>query len=248
MFSDGDRDRIRSLVLDIARNDPRVVAGAIIGSFATGRADRWSDLDLAFAAAEDADPVAVLDDWAAQLAQSESAVELFDLASGSAIYRVFLLPGALQVDVSVRPEADFLPKGAGFELVFGSARELDPGTPSAVGDLFGWAVVFALHARACIARGRLWQGALAIDSVRQRLLAIECDRRGLPTSYGRGFDDLPADLCDRYQATMVARVEASALRRALAALASELNGVREELGLGGDHLEADLHELRDWAS
>ena len=49
MFSVDDRERVRDRVLEWASSDPRIVAGAVVGSMAQGERDRWSDLDLTFA-------------------------------------------------------------------------------------------------------------------------------------------------------------------------------------------------------
>jgi len=43
-------------VLALARNDPRVVAGALLASLTQG-GDRWSDLDLTFGVDGDVAPV-----------------------------------------------------------------------------------------------------------------------------------------------------------------------------------------------
>jgi len=43
---------VRERLLELARADPRVVAGAAVGGTVTGASDRWSDLDLTFAIAE----------------------------------------------------------------------------------------------------------------------------------------------------------------------------------------------------
>jgi len=53
VFEIGDRDRVRDRVLELASSDPRVVAGAAIGSLAHDQGDQWSDLDLMFAVADD---------------------------------------------------------------------------------------------------------------------------------------------------------------------------------------------------
>src|ERR671937_761074 len=47
VFTAEYRDRVRNHVLALAESDPRVVAGAAVGSL-TGQGDRWSDLDLTF--------------------------------------------------------------------------------------------------------------------------------------------------------------------------------------------------------
>ena len=103
MFSVEDRNHIRDHVLQLAASDARVVAGAVVGSLALSEGDRWSDLDLTFAVAEDAPLPDVLEDWTRDLVKEFDAVHLFDLPSGASIYRVFLLPGCLQFDLSFTP-------------------------------------------------------------------------------------------------------------------------------------------------
>jgi len=44
---------VRDRVLEFASSDQRVVAGAVVGLLALGDGDRWSDLDLTFAVADD---------------------------------------------------------------------------------------------------------------------------------------------------------------------------------------------------
>src|SRR3954468_10925427 len=107
MFSISDRDRVRDRVLELAASDARVVAGAIVGSLAHGGGDRWSDLDLTFAVADNLPLQEVLADWMLSLVEEFNAVHLFDLPSGASIYRVFLLPGCLQFDLSFTPAAKF---------------------------------------------------------------------------------------------------------------------------------------------
>src|SRR5262249_5897242 len=103
LFTVEERDRIRARLLEIAHADPRVVAGADVGSLATGRGDRWSALALTFGLAEDASAGDLLADWSRDLEFEFGAVALFDLPFLSTIYRVFLFPGNLQVDLSFTP-------------------------------------------------------------------------------------------------------------------------------------------------
>jgi predicted nucleotidyltransferase len=51
MFAIEDRDRIRDTLIEKARQDPQIVAAAVVGSTVTG-GDRWSDLDLTLGVAE----------------------------------------------------------------------------------------------------------------------------------------------------------------------------------------------------
>lgn len=53
MFSVEERDAARAFVVRMASDDSRITAGALVGSFARGAEDRWSDLDLTFAVADD---------------------------------------------------------------------------------------------------------------------------------------------------------------------------------------------------
>ncbi|HZA83588.1 MAG TPA: hypothetical protein VFC13_19320, partial [Actinomycetes bacterium] len=132
--------------------------------------DRFSDLDLSFGIADHVPVAEVLNAWTRTLIDQLDAVHLADLQRGPTTYRVFLFPDALQVDLSMTPAAQFRPAGPRFRLLFGTtaagesegstppvAGGLFIPTPPVAGDLFGWGVIYALHARACIERGRLWQ-------------------------------------------------------------------------------------------
>lgn len=74
-----------------------MTAGAVAGSLALSDGDRWSDLDLTFGVSDQIPISDVLEDWTLQLVQAFQAVKLFDLPSGTSIYRVFLLPGCSAV-------------------------------------------------------------------------------------------------------------------------------------------------------
>src|SRR5256885_499524 len=92
-------------MLQLAEGDERIVAGAAVGSLAVGSGDRFSDLDLTFAVADHVPVAEVLDDWTRRLSDELAAVRLVDLERGPTIYRVFLLPDALQFDLSLTPAA-----------------------------------------------------------------------------------------------------------------------------------------------
>jgi len=209
------RDAVRDRLLEMAHRDARVVAGAAVGALAGGGGDRWSDLDLTFGLADGVSAGSVLADWTAELERSLDAVHLFDLPLQSTIYRVFLLPGSLQVDLSFTPEAEFGALGPRFALLFGTAveRQRPPGVPAP--HLFGLAVHHAVRARFCVERGRLWQGEYWISGVRDQALALACRRRGFEADHGRGFDRLPASLLARAEDAMVRAIERRELPRAL---------------------------------
>ena len=119
MFTAEQRSALRDRLLRLAEQDERVVAAAAVGSLAVDAGDRFSDLDLTFGI-DDRTPVAhVLDDWTRTLVEDLDAVHLADLERDPTTYRVFLLPDALQVDLSMTPAARFRPAGPRFRLLFG---------------------------------------------------------------------------------------------------------------------------------
>src|SRR5215217_5159071 len=214
MFSVSDRDRIHDYVLQLAASDARVVAGAAVGSLALGGGDRWSDLDLTFAVADNVPVPEVLEDWTRNLVQELDAAHLFDLPSGASIYRVFLLPGCLQFDLSFTPAAKFGASGPKFRIIFGTSVEKPYPEPPSAHVLFGYAVHHALRARFCIERGRFWHAEYWISSTRDYALSLACRRRGLPANFGRGFDDLPREVHRVFQNTFVTSLERDELLRA----------------------------------
>jgi hypothetical protein len=215
MFTIQDRERVQGHVLELAAADKRVVAGAVVGSLADTEGDRWSDLDLTFSVSDGVPILDVLADWTRELVDELDAVQLFDLPSGTSIYRVFLLPGCLQFDLSFTPASDFGAIGPRFRLLFGKSGEKPYVGPPDAQELFGYAVHHAVRARVCIERGRLLQAEYWISGVRDYGLSLACRRRDLPARFGRGFDDLPAEVRGRFASALVTSLDRHELIRAL---------------------------------
>ena len=157
----------------------------------------------------------MLEDWTRNLVAEFDAAHLFDLPSGASIYRVFLLPGCLQFDLSFTPASQFGASGPKFRMIFGSSVEKPHSAPPSAHELFGYAVHHALRARFCIERGRYWQAEYWISGARDYGLSLACRRRGLSANYGRGFDDLPPGVRDSYKGALVSTLERDELLRAL---------------------------------
>jgi hypothetical protein len=232
VFTVAQRDALREDMLRLAQDDERIVAGAAVGSLAVDAGDRYSDLDLTFSVVDDVPITDVLRDWTSRLTDEFDAVHLTDVIHGPTTYRVFLLPDALQFDLSVTPAARFRPRGARFRLLFGqTAGGPDVPEPPVAEDLFGWGVIYALHARACIERGRVWQAEHYVGAVRDHALSLACLRRGLPAVQARGFDDLPAETLARLDAARIGSLEPESLRPALAACVRALTAAGSEADL-----------------
>jgi hypothetical protein len=174
----------------------------------------------------------VVNDWTQDLIARFDAIHLFDLPSGPSIYRVFVLPECLQFDLSFTSASQFGALGPKFRLLFGSAVERPWPQPPPAAELFGYAVHHALRARFCIERGRLWHAEYWISGVRDYALALACHRRGLPTSYGRGFDDLPEEVLDQCRGALVRSLDRPELLRALnEAISGLLTEARDTLAV-----------------
>jgi hypothetical protein len=228
MFEIAYRDQVRERVLRLAREDARAIAGAVVGSFALTDGDRWSDLDLTFSVPDDTDLTDVLDDWARALAVEFGSTVLFDLPAGASIYRVFLFPGALQVDLSVTPASQFGARGESFRLLFGKTNAQVPSRSRTPAEMFGMAVHHAVRARVSIERDRTVQAEYWISSLRDEVLALGCQRLGLAPWQARGAHLLPRDLTAILETCLVRSFERAELLRALAASVDALLAERSQ--------------------
>ncbi len=243
LFSPEDRERVRRALLARAEADLRLVAAAVVGSEAEGRVDQFSDIDLTFGVRSGVPVKGVLADWTEAVRHEMDGVDLFDLSVGSTVYRVFLLPGNLQVDLSFSPEFDFGATGPRFRLLFGDAVEKPwTGQPDPR-ELIGLAVHHALRARFAIERERFWLGEYWLSETRHHALSLACVGQGLSAWHGRTVDLLPADLLHRFDETLVGRVEREDLLRALKAAVNLLRDAAEGAGVLSERMEQRLTNL-----
>jgi hypothetical protein len=244
VFTVEERERAQERILELAKSDPRIVAGAAVGSLATGSGDRWSDLDLTFGVAEDTVIADVLEDLTRKVVAAFDAVVLFDLPFESTIYRVFLLPGALQVDLSFTPASDFGARGPRWKLLFGEDIEREHTPPPSAREIFGYAVHEAVRARFCIERGRLWQAVYLIDDLRDHAFALASLRRGLEAAFARDVHQLPEELQASFEDTLVRSLEPEELLRALRAAVAELQREAVDAQDLAEQLEPHLREIQ----
>ena len=214
MFTPDDRELIRGKLLEFASKDGRISGAAITGSAAVHREDRWSDIDLAFGVRDDAEMSNVIADWTAQMYDEFSALHHLDVRSGAWLYRVFILPNTLQVDLAFVPAEEFRALTPTFQLVFGEAKEPQHVAPPLAEHFIGLGWLYALHARSCIARKKLWQAEFMVSSIRDSALALAALRYGFPTAYGRGFDQLPREVTAKFESALVRELEAKEIARA----------------------------------
>ncbi len=234
MFSAESRQRAHDAILAMATDDPRIVGAAAVGGWATEPHDRWSDIDLTFAV--DGSIEDVLTDWTHRIRGDLGASFLFDLPYRSAIFRVFLFPGALQVDLSFWPPADFGPYTPRFRLLFGEARDQEPLPSLDAGHFFGLAAHHAVRARLSIERGRLWQAEHWLRGLREETFKIAAIRHGVEPRELRGADELPSDVLANFGPTLARSLEPGELLRALGAGIDALLAVGDDRDGIGDQL------------
>jgi hypothetical protein len=236
MFNVEDRAAVQARLLELAALDARVVAAAVIGSGAWGEADRFSDIDLGFGVSGPLPPV--IDSWTARMYDSFSAVHHWDLTSGASLYRVFLLPGWLEVDLSFTPAESFGPRGPAFRVVFGQTHESAPAPQPSPDAGMAWHHLW--HARVSLERFRWWQAEHWIGAARGQIVALACARLGHPVAYARGAHLLPESVTRPLEATLVRFLDPAELRRALAATAGALAA---ELSISDPALAARLNPM-----
>ncbi|NEB76493.1 hypothetical protein G3I40_14845 [Streptomyces sp. SID14478] len=215
MFTIEERDRVRTRLLALAEADPDVTGAAVTGSYALDGGDRWSDIDLVLGVRSDVPHT--VEHWTGLLYAEFGALHHWDLAAGAMVYRVFLLPGGLEVDLGFAPREEFAPRGPSWRTVFGTPGAAREPSPPEQGQLAGLGWHHALHARACVERGRLWQAEHWIGALRGQVLALACTRLGLPAAYAKGAHLLPDEVTSALTGTLVRSLEEAELRRALRA-------------------------------
>src|SRR5262245_6626450 len=203
MFTTEQRDYVRDRVLELAKADPRVTAGARSGSISIGAEDEWSDIDIAFGIADGTSLEAVLDDWTELFGREFGALHYWDLRAGPSIYRVFLLPTGLELDVAVTPQQEFGARGPRFRTLFGASRQFYPAPQPDARYLMGLGWHHVLHARASIERGKPWRAEYWISGIRDNVLALACLRLGEDAFFARGVDRLPAEVTGALVDTLV---------------------------------------------
>jgi hypothetical protein len=243
VFTPQERDRIHKQILAWASDDARVVAGAVVGSLAHQPGDRFSDVDLTFGVRNDCPISDVLEDWSRRLIADFEAVRLFDLPAGGALYRVFQLPGCLQLDLSFAPASTFGAMGPQFRLLFGAAVDKPFPPPPDLRQLFGYGVHHVVRARVCIERTRYWQAEYWISGVRDQALTMACVRLCVPSDYGRGFDTLPDAIRTAAVGALVHSTDSTNLLQALKQATDLLLSEGALASVCAPHLAARLSEF-----
>ncbi len=229
MFTVQYREEVLEKIIDKAKQDTRIVSAAVVGSYALGNEDRWSDIDLTFAVREEFTVAEILHSWTEYVLQEFSGVVLFDAVRGNTVYRVYMLPGCLQVDLSFSPEKEFGAVGKNFKLLYGKQFEKPQPKPQANAEIFGLLIHHLVRARFCSERNRLWQAEFWISEARNYALKLACIAHHINPDYARGFDDLPQSVLSLFKETYVKELSKSEILRALQLIITALPNISDEV-------------------
>lgn len=156
----------------------------------------------------------MVEEWTELVAQSGLVVDHLDIRASGVLYQVLLLASTLQVDLSFWPHGQPLAGGAPVDVLFGEFAISPVAVAGALEQShsavrMGW--LYALHLRSALRRGRWWQALWMLQSIRDVVVGLYCQRLDLPQSDGRGVDRLPADLIEGLVRTHPSRVESEQL-------------------------------------
>ena len=244
MFTISYRNEVREKIITKAKADERIVSAAAVGSYAKGTVDQWSDIDLTFGVDESFTIISLLDSWTEYVVQEFSGVFLLDVKRGNTIYRVFVLPGCLQLDLSFSPAKEFGADGPHFHLLYGKKYIKPQPKSQQSNEIFGWMLHHILRARFCVERKRLWQAEYWISEARNYALKLACISRALNTEHGRGFDDLPHEILDLFKTSFITNLNREEFLRVINDIIEALPKISEEVNQMTKTVHNILAELK----
>lgn len=219
IFTPCDRETTLTHVLELGEADQ---AAVLTGSIGSDRADRWSDIDIAFVVADVESSEVVAADWVERFYRELPVAHHYETAFGTTLVRGFLMDNGLEVDLAFTPSVDFTVWGP-VRVIFdrtGSATRAAESpepwspTPNWVGEAgFAWHDV--LHACLAVIRYKPWQALFYLQRVRNRTLSLASERHGFEADEFKHVDELPSAERDPLLATLVGDLDRSSLIRAI---------------------------------
>jgi len=246
MFSEEFREDVRNKVLNKAEQDKRIVSAAIVGSYAQNKEDQFSDIDLTFGISEQYTVSELLQSWTEYVMHEYGAIVLFDVQRCNTVYRVFMLPGCLQLDLSFSPEKHFGATGQSFRLLYGKHYEKKQPSCQTKDELLGWVIHHLVRARFCVERNRLWQAEFWLSEARDYILKIACLENGLNPDCARGVDDLPIHILNSLSSSFITSLRREEILIGIHFLSSSLEIVMGNRNPMPNNLNSILNELENF--
>lgn len=237
-----EREQIQNFIIKLAKSDNRISDAAIVGSQSIGNNDKWSDIDLTFGVKNNVPITNLLIDWTEILKNKYQAFCLFDVSYKTSVYRVFLFPNCLQVDISFTPSPDFGAITPKFKLLFGKSNPKQQKSLPNMQELYGHAVHHALRARFSIERNRFWQAVYWLNTFRDCVLTLACIEYGLNPFDGRGLDNLPLEIKKMFTKSLSFNLTKEGLKHSLKIIVSGLLIITENM----PNLKTDVNNQLKW--
>lgn len=159
------------------------------------------------------------------------------------MYRVFILPGCLQLDLSFSPAKEFGAMGKHFKLLYGEQYEKpQPELPSA-DELYGWLIHHLIRARFSFERNRFWQAEFWLSEARDYALKLACIANGLNPDYGRGFDDLPEEILSLLNNSFISALNQNEISRVIKNIITALPNISDKVAKLSEQMNYTLSEL-----
>lgn len=215
MYSKEERDEIQNSIIALAQKDNRIKDCAIVGSESIGKHDKWSDIDLTFGIDDETEISQILSEWNAIMFANFNANVLFDVEYKESIYRVYLLPNALQVDLSFTPTQNFGAITNAFKLIFGKANHRQHKPEPELSSILGYSILYALKSRCAIEREKYWQAIFYLDKFRENIMTMKCISLHLNPFDGRSFDELPNSFLNKITTGLTGELNRDTLKNSL---------------------------------
>ena len=222
IYSAGDRDAALARTLELMEADARIDAAVITGSIGAGRADRWSDFDVACLVAEAESAEAVAADWVSLMYEEWPVAHHYETTFGTILVRGFLLANGLVADLAFTPSGDhevWAPVHVAFDRTGDATRAAETSKPWSPTPDWSGEAGFAWHdiLHACVAanRGRPWQSLFYLQRVRNRTLSLASERHGHDADEFAHVDSLPSGDRDPLLPSLVVSLDRDSLLGAI---------------------------------
>lgn len=215
MYTKAYRNKVQNLIISFAEADERITDCAIVGSESIGENDQWSDIDLTFGVDNEVEIPNILSDWNRLMSKHFGANALFDLGYKESIYRVYLLPNVLQVDLSFTPTKHFGALTKKFKLVFGKEKKRRFTALPQPKTIYGYAVLYALKTRCSLERGKPWQAHHYLEKFKDYILMLKCLSDNLIPFEGRGYDKLSNSFLKKIQSSLITSPSHQEIKKSL---------------------------------
>jgi hypothetical protein len=200
----------------------------VVGSGAVGFTDTYSDIDLAVIVERAEEVKPAFDDWGKSIAEMFAVLSCVPVQRAPNIFLyAMLLGGFLELDISFQCLDDLTARRARWRVAWDRSGRIDeimrvswdthpePDRAGFYHQYMEGTWHYVNHVGLSAARGQLWRAISDLELIRARVIELAGLRGGHETRRFREADDLPPGLLSALETTLVVRVDAAEILRAL---------------------------------